>query len=81
MIVRAGALIPDADDANGYDQKISKDQGASICQKTVGLHSLHGYCQVISVNHPVQTRMQGRLEEMEREEVFVKKLIRQRQSE
>jgi hypothetical protein len=56
---RTVATIPDAGHANGHDQRLAQGSRASICQRTVGSHSLPGYGPVTSVNRPVRTRMPG----------------------
>jgi len=56
---RAMALVPDVDDANGDDQQMAQGSRSSICQRTVGSHSLPGHGPVISVNRLVRTRMTG----------------------
>ena len=55
----AVATIPNDGDANGDDQRLAQGSMASVCQRTVGSHSLPGYGPVISVNRPVRTRMPG----------------------
>ena len=42
-----------------YDQSMAQGSRFSICQRTVGGHSLPGYGSVDSVKRPVRTRMRG----------------------
>src|SRR5665647_896 len=56
---RAVAIIPDAGNVNGNDQRLAQISRAYIRQRAVGKHPLPGYGPVISVNRPVRTRMPG----------------------
>ena len=42
-----------------HDQSVAQGSRPSVCQRTVGEHSLSGYGPVVSVKRPVRTRMRG----------------------